>query len=94
MPLAPTDHAFANGPVFQRPSSPDDALRMVHGDQDAAEMLLAVFEQFDEKAVLADGVRLALNARLILILANQIGDTELLRQAIALAAMPDRTPRV
>jgi len=64
-PLLSTDHAFANGPVFQRPASTEDALRMLEGDEEAASMLLAVFEQFDEKAMLAEGVRLALNARLI-----------------------------
>jgi acetyltransferase-like isoleucine patch superfamily enzyme len=65
MPLSPTDHAFANGPVFQRPASAEDAVRMLQGDEAAAEMLVAVFAQFDEKANLASGVRLGLGARLI-----------------------------
>jgi len=65
MPLTPADHAFANGPVFQRPSSDDDAIRMLQGDELAAEMLVAVFAQFVEKSILADGVRLGLGARLI-----------------------------
>jgi hypothetical protein len=33
----------------------------------------------------------ALNARLVLILANHIGDLDVLKEAIALAAAPDRS---
>lgn len=64
-PLSAADHAFANGPVFRRPSSPSDALQMLGGNRDAAELLMSVFRQFDTKAVLGEGVRLGLNARLI-----------------------------
>ena len=41
---------------------------------------------------LSDEASAALNARLILILANQIGDLDVLREALALAAATDHDP--
>jgi acetyltransferase-like isoleucine patch superfamily enzyme len=68
-PVSPRDHAFANGPVFSRVATKAEAVAAVSGpngysDQDADD-LLAVWRQFDEGAVVGDGVKLGLGARLI-----------------------------
>jgi hypothetical protein len=61
-------------------SAPGLARESRFADPDAAFRLLAqAHRDLDERA------SAALNARLVLILANQIGDEEVLREAVALA---------
>lgn len=68
--LSAHDHAFANGFAFARPASPRDAQTEIErrvriaGPRDA-ELLMAVWAQFDEGGEIGDNVRLALSARLI-----------------------------
>lgn len=54
-------------------------------DPDAAYRLL-----IDAHRGLSDAESAGLNARLVLILANQIGDIDVIREALALAARSDR----
>jgi len=62
--VTPTDHAFAGGPVFPRPSSRWAAYRMAGCWRDARQ-LRGAWSQFAAGARLGEGVRLALAARLI-----------------------------
>jgi len=62
--LTPTDHAFANGPVFARPRSWHAAYRATKSLSDAW-LLRRIWSQFCAGARLSDGVRLGLTARLI-----------------------------
>ena len=67
-PVSPYDHAFANGPVFGRVGSKDEAAKALanHGCDDRdAEELLAIWRQFDAGAILGEGVKLGLGARLV-----------------------------
>ena len=60
----PHDHAFANGPAFQRPASLADARAAFDRPEDG-ERLWALFALFDRRAEVGEGLRLGLNARLI-----------------------------
>jgi len=60
----PHDHAFANGPVFPRPASLADARAAFEYPEDG-ERLWALFELFDRRAEVGEGLRLGLNARLV-----------------------------
>jgi acetyltransferase-like isoleucine patch superfamily enzyme len=62
--LTPMDHAFANGPVFVRPSSWHAAYRATRSLNDAR-LLRRIWSRFSAGARLGDGVRLGLTARLI-----------------------------
>jgi acetyltransferase-like isoleucine patch superfamily enzyme len=62
--LTPTDHAFADGPVFARPSSWRAAYGATGSVRDAR-LLRRVWSQFAAGARLSHGVKLALTARLI-----------------------------
>ena len=62
--LDPHDHAFANGPVFARPASPEAARALFDRPEDG-DRLWAVFDAFDRGAELGRGVRLSLSARLV-----------------------------
>jgi acetyltransferase-like isoleucine patch superfamily enzyme len=68
--LAAGDHAFANGHVYDRVADLDAARRSmtsrtaVATDHDA-ELLVAVWRQFDAAASVGEGVKLGLNARMI-----------------------------
>jgi acetyltransferase-like isoleucine patch superfamily enzyme len=62
--LDPRDHAFANGPVFPRPAYPDAARALFDRPEDG-DRLLELFDLFDRRAGVADGLQLGLNARVI-----------------------------
>ncbi len=57
-------------------------------DPDAAYVALG-----DARRYLSDAEAAALDSRLVLILANHIGDLEVLNEAIALAKAPANSPR-
>ena len=68
--LSPDDHAFANGMVYERVETLEQARAAMSRypewrREQAARELLEVWQQFDAGAVVAPGVRLALNARLV-----------------------------
>ena len=77
-----------------------DTVYMQHimtGDRLTLDPNIAVPDEFYEQLIrahdgLSDEESRLLNAKLVLILANQIGDLELLRDAIALACSATRTP--
>jgi acetyltransferase-like isoleucine patch superfamily enzyme len=67
--LSPRDHAFASGPVFGRVTTKEEAVQALSAcgswpERDADE-LLGVWRQFDAGAVIGEGVKLGLRARLI-----------------------------
>ena len=62
--LDPHDHAFANGPVFQRPASLEAARAMFDRPEDA-DRLMALFDSFERGAAVGEGLRLGLGARLL-----------------------------
>jgi acetyltransferase-like isoleucine patch superfamily enzyme len=62
--LDPRDHAFANGPVFPRPSSLE-AARALFDRQEDGDRLMELHEAFDRGAECGPGLRLGLNARLV-----------------------------
>lgn len=62
--LRPGDHAFANGPVFQRPVSLRAARGMFDRKEDG-DLLWDVFAMFEDNAECGDGLRLGMGARLI-----------------------------
>jgi acetyltransferase-like isoleucine patch superfamily enzyme len=69
-PISADDHAFADGPVFDRVSSlaeAEAALLAVGLDPErlTCERLLSVWMRFDQGAELGAGVKLGLNARLV-----------------------------
>jgi acetyltransferase-like isoleucine patch superfamily enzyme len=68
--LTATDHAFANGFVFEEPASREAALaalrnKVLLADGRDAELLVAVWRQFREGGEIGPNVRLALASRLI-----------------------------
>ena len=64
----------------QPPSAPAPRLQSRLADPDAAYRLIALCHRGLDEAQSA-----ALNARLVLVLASQIGDMDILREALALA---------
>lgn len=62
--LTPYDHAFASGPVFFRPASREAALAQFERPEDG-DLLWRVFEAFHDLAVVGEGLRLSLNARIV-----------------------------
>ena len=62
--LRPVDHAFANGPVFARPSGLRAAFAATRSWR-GARLLRDVWSRFDTSARIEEGVRLSLTARLI-----------------------------
>lgn len=62
--LTPYDHAFASGPVFLRPDSIEAARAQFDRPEDG-DLLWRVFESFEQAAVIGEGLRLSLNARVI-----------------------------
>jgi len=62
--LDPHDHAFANGPVFQRPRNAAEARGMFDRAEDG-DRLMEVFDAFLSRADVGEGLRLGLSARLI-----------------------------
>ena len=62
--LTATDHAFASGPVFQRPSNWLDAIRKTRSLR-GARLLMAVWRQFEANGRQGDPLYLSLNSRLV-----------------------------
>jgi acetyltransferase-like isoleucine patch superfamily enzyme len=62
--LTPYDHAFASGPVFLKPESPE-AARAQFDDPRDGDLLWRIFESFENAAVIGEGLRLGLHARVI-----------------------------
>lgn len=62
--LTPYDHAFASGPVFLRPES-IEASRAQFDRPEDGDLLWRVFESFEKAAVIGEGLRLSLHARVI-----------------------------
>jgi acetyltransferase-like isoleucine patch superfamily enzyme len=62
--IDPRDHAFANGPVFARPTSIEAARTLFDVPADG-ERLMALFEAFERGAEIGPGLRLGLAARLL-----------------------------
>lgn len=62
--VRPTDHAFASGPVFQRPDSLESA-RAQFDDPSDGDLLAEVFAQFDAVAEAGERLRLSLQARAV-----------------------------
>ncbi len=62
--LDPYDHAFANGPVFARPASPEAARALFDRPEDG-DRLWTLHEAFAAAADCGEGLRLSLNARLV-----------------------------
>lgn len=68
--LTATDHAFANGWVFEEPANAEAALaslreKVLLADERDATLLMAVWRQFRDGGEMGPNVRLALAARLI-----------------------------
>lgn len=68
--LSAGDHAFANGFAFARPASEQDAWaeieqRAKYATRRDAELLVAVWRQFDEGAEIGGNVKLGLDARMV-----------------------------
>jgi acetyltransferase-like isoleucine patch superfamily enzyme len=62
--LDPHDHAFANGPVFKRPASPEAARALFDRPEDG-DRLFELFELFERGAECGPRLRLGLGARLL-----------------------------